>query len=174
MKYTLLFLISAQAYCYDISNAFLYKLATIESDNRPTAIGDSSHALGLYQLHKSAWDDACKRNGVKWEFNRQNAFNVERSTIVAKWHLEWLAERLEANGYEVTPMRLYMCYNLGMRGALKLNLQPTNIPSLKRAKKILNTNEHEIQSKPESELDEGCCLSTGLHNRRVSGDVISV
>ena len=174
MKYTLLLLLSAKAYCFDITESFLRKIAKIESDGNPTAVGDNSNALGLYQLHKSAWDDACRRNGVKWEFNRQNAFNVERSTIVAKWHLEWLSERLEANGYEVTPMRLYMCYNLGLTGALKLNLKPTNMPSLNRANKILNTNEYEIQGKPQSKLNEGSSLSIGIYNRTTTGDAYNI
>ena len=163
---------SAQAYCYDISDAFLRKLAQIESDGNPTAVGDNSHALGLYQMHKSAWDDACKRNGVKWEFNRTNAFDVSRSTIVARWHLEWLAERLEANGYQVTPMRLYMCYNLGLNGALKLNLQPTNKPSLNRANKILNTNDD--NNGYTTKLSESSSLYDGLLYRGINGDVANI
>ena len=169
MKYTLIFLMSAQAYCYEINNAFLNKLAQIESDNNPTAVGDSSKALGIYQMHKGAWDDACKRNGVKWEFNRTNAFDVGRSTMVVRWHLAWLAERLEAHGYQVTPMRLYMCYNLGLTGALKLNLQPNNKPALNRANKILNNNNDESNGYT-TEHNTSSSLYDGMLNRGVSRD----
>jgi len=156
-------LLITRAYAYEIPDAFLEKLAQIESDNNHKAVGDKKKALGMFQLHKSAWDDACSRNGVSWAFNRKNAFNETRSKIVARWHLEWLAERLIANGYEVTPMRLYMCYNLGIKGALKLKLKPNNLPSLIRAERILNSYESNRQ---ETKLNKSHSIYDGMHSGR--------
>ena len=137
----------------EIDDAFLLKLAEIESDVNDYAVGDRKIgvALGRYQIRRNAWNDACKRNNVDWKFNRKNAFNNVVAKVVVKWHLEWLAENIKANGFQVTPLRLYMCYNMGLAKSKKLNFDPPNTKQIIRAKKIFN--EPKIQSRPTTKFN---------------------
>lgn len=138
MKYALLLALCIQAQAMEITDGFLDKLATIESDNRCTSISDKGKSLGAYQLHRSAWEDACKRNLANWEYNKSNAFNYPIARQVAQWHCEWIVQTLQRNNIKPTPMRVYMCYCMGVTGALKRKLNTElDYPALNRARGIL-------------------------------------
>lgn len=138
MKYATLLLLCLKAQAMEITDDFLDKLAVIESSNHCTAISDKGQALGAYQLHRSAWEDACRRNLANWPYDKSNAFNYPIARQVAQWHCEWIVETLKRNNIKPTPMRVYMCYCMGVRGALRHKLN-TNLdyPALNRARDIL-------------------------------------
>lgn len=138
MKYATLLLLCLKAQAMEITDGFLDKLAVIESSNRCTAISDKGQALGAYQLHRSAWEDACARNGANWPYDKANAFNYPIARQVAQWHCEWIVQTLKSNGIKPTPIRVYMCYCMGVRGALKHKLNTDlDYPALNRARGIL-------------------------------------
>lgn len=125
---------------YEITDGFLQKIAIIESNEQCTAVGDKGFSLGRYQIQRSAWVDACRRNGESWVYNKDNAFNYPMAHQVAKWHFEWIAECLKKRNVKITEMCLYMCYNKGLNGASKLGFN-TQIddPAMNRARIYLNT-----------------------------------
>lgn len=140
MKYALLLTLCIQAQAMEITDGFLNKVAAIESNERCTAVGDRGASLGRYQIQRSAWVDACRRNGENWAYNMDNAFNYPMAHQVAKWHFEWLAQNLKRRGVRVNEMTLYMAYNKGLTGASRLGFN-TQIddPAMNRARAYLNT-----------------------------------
>jgi hypothetical protein len=140
MKYTLLLALCLQAQAMEITDGFLNKVAAIESNERCTAVGDRGASLGRYQIQRSAWVDACRRNGEDWAYNMDNAFNYPMAHQVAKWHFEWLAQTLKRRGVRVNEMTLYMAYNKGVTGASRLGFNTQiNDPAMNRARAYLNT-----------------------------------
>jgi hypothetical protein len=140
MKYTLLLALCLQAQAMEITDGFLNKVAAIESNERCTAVGDRGASLGRYQIQRSAWVDACRRNGEDWAYNMDNAFNYPMAHQVAKWHFEWLAQTLKKRGVRVNEMTLYMAYNKGVTGASRLGFNTQiNDPAMNRARAYLNT-----------------------------------
>lgn len=140
MKYTLLLALCLQAQAMEITDGFLNKVAVIESNERCTAVGDRGASLGRYQIQRSAWVDACRRNGEDWAYNMDNAFNYPMAHQVAKWHFEWLAKNLKRRGVRVNEMTLYMAYNKGLTGASRLGFNTQiNDPAMNRARAYLNT-----------------------------------
>lgn len=140
MKYTLLLALCIQAQAMEITDGFLHKVAIIESNEQCTAVGDRGASLGRYQIQRSAWQDACRRNGENWEYNKDNAFNYTMAHQVARWHFEWIAETLKKRGVKVTEMTLYMAYNKGVAGASRLRFNTQiNDPAMNRARNYLNT-----------------------------------
>ena len=143
MKYTLLLVALATMHelrAYEVTDGFLQKVAIIESNEQCTAVGDRGASLGRYQIQRSAWIDACRRNGENWQYNKDNAFNYTMAHQVAKWHFEWIADTLKKRGVKVTEMSLYMAYNKGVVGASRFgfNIQ-INDPAMNRARVYLNT-----------------------------------
>lgn len=140
MKYTLLLALCIQAQAMEITDGFLHKVAIIESNEQCTAVGDRGASLGRYQIQRSAWQDACRRNGENWEYNKDNAFNYTMAHQVARWHFEWIAETLKKRGVKITEMSLYMAYNKGIAGASRLRFNTQiNDPAMNRARNYLNT-----------------------------------
>jgi len=140
MKYALLLALCIQAQAMEITDGFLQKVAIIESNEQCTAVGDRGASLGRYQIQRSAWVDACRRNGENWQYNKDNAFNYTMAHQVARWHFEWIAETLKKRGVKVTEMSLYMAYNKGVAGASRLRFNTQiNDPAMNRARVYLNT-----------------------------------
>ena len=140
MKYALLLALCIQAQAMEITDGFLQKVAIIESNEQCTSVGDSGASLGRYQIQRSAWQDACRRNGENWKYNKDNAFNYTMAHQVARWHFEWIAETLKKRGVKVTEMSLYMAYNKGVAGASRLRFNTQiNDPAMNRARVYLNT-----------------------------------
>jgi hypothetical protein len=131
-------LLASKAFAWEPSPAFLEKLALIESDGVCTAIGDRGASLGRYQIQRSAWLDACSRNGYNIPYTKDNAFNYPIATQVVKWHLEWIAQSLESRGRKPNDILVYMVYNKGLNGARRLGFN-TQIddPAMNRARQHL-------------------------------------
>jgi len=43
-------------------------IARVESNSIPDAVGDTGRAIGIYQIHRSYWEDATKILGVDWNY----------------------------------------------------------------------------------------------------------
>jgi hypothetical protein len=144
-----------------ISEKFLDSVAMIESNFNPNAVGDKGKALGAYQLHESAWIDACKwmeindngtfKEGYSWMTGhitnqwKTRAKDPVISRIVAKNYFLMLHYRFQKRGIKPTDIQLYMAYNLGFGGASSANFNPEHyslsdarLCILKRANVILS------------------------------------
>lgn len=144
-----------------ISEKFLDSVAMIESNFNPNAVGDKGKALGAYQLHESAWIDACKwmeindngtfKEGYSWMTGhitdqwKTRAKDPVISRIVAKNYFLMLHYRFQKRGIKPTDIQLYMAYNMGFGGASTAKFDPASsklsdarMCILKRANVILS------------------------------------
>ena len=60
-------------------------IAQVESGNNSSSVGDGGHARGMYQLHRSYWQDGTRILNVKWGYNL--ACKPEKSRRVVKAYL---------------------------------------------------------------------------------------
>jgi hypothetical protein len=144
-------------YSFEIED-FMDKVAIIESNNNPNAIGDNGNAIGAYQMHKDAYLDAvawCRvKHPLVYELltlqkmlkdHKKSCLDPFTSRLLATCYVEMIIDRLTDNKQKVTPMTVYMCYNMGYRGARGVNFNINEIPThhtriaMKRAKSILDT-----------------------------------
>jgi len=124
----------------DMIQEMLPKLAAIESSGNPYAMGDGGKSIGMYQISKNAWKDACdwqrlKDNdlteflswveiGKDW---KKECFDEEKSRLIAMCYLLMLAEKISAYGHKVDERKLYMAYNMGFSQAKKFNFNMNNV-----------------------------------------------
>jgi hypothetical protein len=114
--------LSAQAASV-VDDDLLMKVAHIESNGNPMAVGDSGLALGAFQMHRDSWEDSVRRLfGTiprSYAYCKANCFDWKKSCVVAQEHLRWLEERQVKMGISPTKISLYMSYNLGNTGAYR-------------------------------------------------------
>ena len=122
----------------------------IESNFDFEARGDNGAGLGAWQLHKSAWDDACEYakhkdmsfyswnhwDSLKGDYKRL-AFDPDVSRIIARNYLRLLEERMTKNGIKPTATKLYMAYNMGYSGAAMYDFSHTALGLDKKRRSIL-------------------------------------
>lgn len=112
-----LIFLSTPAKATIVDDDYLDRLARVESDNRPTAVGRAGE-LGAFQLKKAAWDDAVRRMFGRvpsgYSYCRTNCFDPVKSRAVAREHLLWLEQRMTKEGFVPSKISLYMSYNMGM------------------------------------------------------------
>lgn len=109
----------------------LDEIARIESGGNPLAIGDKGRALGMYQMHRGTWDDACKRLGSSWPHSDARFYG--RARIVAANHLGWLQGQFQAaTGLAPTAQDSYALWNLGFRGYQRRGFRIENAPRATR------------------------------------------
>lgn len=136
---------------------FLDRLAIIESNNNPNAIGDNKKAIGAYQMHEDAYLDALAWLRINrpevYEYyslakiivnHKQDCKDPNLSRTLASAYVSIMVDRLKQDGQKVTPIKVYMCYNMGYRGASRCNFNMDNVVAsrritLKRAQLILDT-----------------------------------
>ena len=109
--------LTAPAMATLVDEDYLDRVARIESDNRPSAVGRAGE-LGAYQLKKAAWEDSVRRMFGRipkaYAYCRANCFDPAKSRAVAREHLLWLERTMTKEGFTPSKISLYMSYNLGM------------------------------------------------------------
>ena len=121
-----------------VDDNLLMKVAQIESNANPSAVGDSGLALGAFQMHRASWEDSVRRLfghiPKSYAYCKANCFDWKKSYVVAQEHLRWLEERQLKMGITPTKISLYMSYNLGIKGANRYDYQYSNpnIPEARR------------------------------------------
>jgi len=137
---------------------FMDRVAIIESNNNPNAIGDNGNAIGAYQMHKDAFLDSVAWLRVKHKLvhellacqkrlkdHKQACSDPFTARLLATAYVELIIDRLKEDKQEITPMAVYMCYNMGYSGAKRhsFNLNEITTPytriNMKRAKAVLDT-----------------------------------
>lgn len=130
-----------------VTNDFLDKVAVIESNNNPNAVGDRGRAIGAYQMHEPAFREACTYLGIK---TGQRAFwndiiaadhkryaKTDYAKTVARAYFEILENQMKKRGIIPTEENLYMAYNMGFEGARKYRFNPRNLTLDRSRAKIL-------------------------------------
>lgn len=111
-----------------VTDDYLDKVAMIESNFNYDAVGDKGKALGAWQMHESSWREACQRYArmdaagfTPWDDFSNNhkkfAKDPAVSRLVAKMYLQILETQMNKSNIKVTPIALYMAYNMGFQGA---------------------------------------------------------
>lgn len=111
-----------------VTDDYLDKVAMIESNFNYDAVGDKGKALGAWQMHESSWREACQRYArmdaagfTPWDdfMNNHKKFAKDPSVsrLVAKMYLQILETQMNKSKIKVTPIALYMAYNMGFQGA---------------------------------------------------------
>jgi hypothetical protein len=101
------------------SDAFLDRLALVESGGNARAVGDNGRSLGAYQMTAAAWRDVSRaragRGAVVWPHSA--AFTPAVAREYAREYLRISEARfLAATGRTPTPGQLYAAWNLGHAG----------------------------------------------------------
>lgn len=145
MKYLAVIILCAIASCKAcgqtnvITDKFLDAVAMVESSGRTNAIGDGGKALGMFQLHRAAWEDAAKIDRSLGDY-KTGALNRETSRRAARVYFQILSDRLIRAQAANSPAMLYAAYNCGFTGFSKRGFDLTKCPaSTQKAVKKLNS-----------------------------------
>jgi hypothetical protein len=115
-----------------VTDEYLDKVAMIESNYNYDAVGDKGKAIGAWQMHEAAWRESCQRLArmdgagfTAWDdfTNNHKKFAKDSSVsrLVAKMYLQILETQMNKSKIKVTPISLYMAYNMGFHGAWQKN-----------------------------------------------------
>jgi hypothetical protein len=106
----------------------LRAIAIVESGEDPRAIGDSGKALGAWQMHPKAWEDANafrKAQGLP-ALSRAKWMSPGVQEDMAKAFLSVIQTRLARAGVvRPTPGQIALCWNMGFAGAKARGFRPT-------------------------------------------------
>jgi hypothetical protein len=113
-----------------VTDDYLDKVAMVESNYNYDAVGDKGKAIGAWQMHEDSWRESCQRYARKdcagfipWDDFAKNhkkfATDPVVSRLVAKMYLQILETQINNSKIKVTPISLYMAYNMGFQGAYK-------------------------------------------------------
>ena len=111
-----------------VTDDLLDKVAMVESNYNYDAVGDKGKALGAWQMHETSWRESCQRYARKdsvgfspWDDFAKNhkkfSSDPTVSRLVAKMYLQILESQMNNSKIKVTPITLYMAYNMGFQGA---------------------------------------------------------
>jgi hypothetical protein len=136
-----------------VTDDYLDKVAMVESNFNFLAKGDNGKALGAWQMHQPAWEDSCnymkfcrpndeelidtmKTNYKKW------ALDPVVSRSVARQYFLLLEDKMRKQKVKVTPISLYMAYNMGYSGASKFEFDHKAFWLDSKRKSILSRANH--------------------------------
>jgi len=78
-------LIKRHALHYGVDPSYALRIAELESDMKPYALGDNEAAVGLYQWHRDSWVCACNARG--WDPRVRSRWCVPENIELACWAL---------------------------------------------------------------------------------------
>ena len=136
-----------------VTEDYLDKVAMIESNYNYDAVGDKGKALGAWQMHEAAWRESCQRlvrmdgaGFTAWDDFTNNhkkfAKDPDVSRLVAKMYLQILETQMLKSKIKVTPIALYMAYNMGFHGAWQKNFNHQSFWLDSKRKSILARANH--------------------------------
>lgn len=108
-----------------VTDELVHKVAIIESNVNPDAVGDNGESLGAFQIGRKAWADAVaysRLNAGPHDYYlpedwKGHAKDYEMSQRAAELILKMHEERMIKNRIKPTEFKLYMAYNMGYNGA---------------------------------------------------------
>jgi hypothetical protein len=106
----------------------LRAIAMVESGEDPLAVGDSGKALGAWQIHPEAWQDANDFRAAQGlpRLPRSSWRSPRVQEAMAKAFLSLIQTRLARAGVvRPTPGQIALCWNMGFAGAKSRGFRPT-------------------------------------------------
>lgn len=110
-----------------VTDDFIDKVAVIESNYNYDAVGDKGKAIGAWQMHEPAFREACvylAHRGIardEWlgfaDNHKKFAKDPMVGRLACKAYFEILEKQMLRHKAKVTPIALYMAYNMGFHGA---------------------------------------------------------
>jgi hypothetical protein len=111
-----------------VTDELVDKFAIIESNYNHEAVGDGGKALGAWQMHKAAVYESVtnlyRRTGTDlrgryfdFTFNMKFMKEPVISRMLAKEYMCILEKQFTTLKVKVTPIKLYMAWNMGFSGA---------------------------------------------------------
>ena len=112
-----------------ITEDYLDRVAMVESNYNYEAVGDKGKAIGAWQMHEAAFREACtylahREDALgreQWlEFSKDHkkyAKDASIGRLACKAYLTILEKQMIKYKIKVTPISLYMAYNMGFQGA---------------------------------------------------------
>jgi len=135
-----------------ITDDFIDRVAIIESNYNYNAVGDSGRAIGAWQMHQPAWRESCiylAHRGIargEWlDFannHKKFAKDPTVSRLACKAYFEILEKQMLKLKVKVTPIGLYMAYNMGFQGAYDKAFNPDSFWLDSKRKSILARANH--------------------------------
>ena len=124
-----------------VNEELVHKVAIIESNVNPDAVGDGGESLGAFQIKRAAWADAVAYSRMvagPHEYTlpedwKGYAKDYEMSFRAAYLLLQMYVQRMIKNKVKPTPIKLYMAYNLGYNGASAHNFDIDQTWGVRRA-----------------------------------------
>lgn len=124
-----------------VTEDLVHRVAVIESNVNPDAVGDNGDSLGAFQIGREAWADAVAYSRINhgphdyilpadW---KGHAKDYEMSHRAATFILKMHEERMLKNRIKPTPFKLYMAYNMGYHGASQHGFDIKQTWGLRRA-----------------------------------------
>lgn len=124
-----------------VTDELIHKVAIIESNANPDAVGDEGQSLGAFQIKRAAWADAVAYSRLiagphdytlpeDW---KGHAKDYEMSHRAAGLILQMHEQRMLKNGIKPTDLKLYMAYNMGYHGASAYNFNINQTWGLRKA-----------------------------------------
>lgn len=140
-----------------VTEDFVDLVAVIESNYNYEAVGDKGKAIGAWQMHEASWRESCQyldRNNYAcvyaWEEVSDNhkifAKDPDISRLISRTYLQILEKQMVKAKIKVTPIGLYMAYNMGFRGAYNNNFSHT-YPWLDTKRKSILARANQILSR---------------------------
>lgn len=135
-----------------VTDAFLDKVAMIESNFNYEAVGDKGKANGAWQMHEPAWKEACiwlAHNSEHRDYWIEYSYIYKEAVVspvvsrtVAGAYFKILENQMKKNNISVTPSSLYMAWNMGYSGARLYYFNPTCVALDRKRKSILARANH--------------------------------
>lgn len=121
-------IIFASAILHADDSKLLRAISSVESNHDFKAIGDNGKALGAWQMHAAAWDEANRlivsRGGPYTPRSKWRDGEAQRR--IAEAYMQLIRQRLAKAGVaNPTDAQLALCWNCGVRGALDRDLRPS-------------------------------------------------
>ena len=119
--------ISNYAYAFD-DVAILSAIGQVETGGDYTAVGDKGKALGIYQLHRSAFIDGCtqlmREGKPAYSYDDWKYATIQDTVALAL--LRSIRGRLMSKGItDPTPEQLALCWNQGFTSASRIGFDHT-------------------------------------------------
>lgn len=125
---TFILIVVASVAKADSSAKILEAIRLVESGGDPSAVGDSGKALGAWQMHPKAWQDANDFRAARGlpRLSRSSWRSPRVQEAMAKAFLSLIQTRLSRAGVvRPTPGQIALCWNMGFAGAKSRGFRPT-------------------------------------------------
>jgi hypothetical protein len=131
-----------------VTDELIDKVAIIESNYNYDAVGDKGKAIGAWQMHEPAFREACtylahhcigREEWLNFADNHKKfAKDPMVSRLACKAYFEILEKQMQRQKIKVTPISLYMAYNMGFQGAYNKNFDHNSFWLDSRRRSILS------------------------------------